>query len=161
MKKYLLLLFVTVFFSCSDDLNKEVYRYEFYENSDLSVVEVEWTYLKSGVISDGNKVVFEYTYVAADDEQIADDEYSESIFFEIDSSLDSFYFEGDDMLNAKTTLSKYCFCHFQDEEKNVVSVGFISGEKISDNRWNINFDVTFYGDENRKFEKVFVLKQRN
>ncbi|MFI1743544.1 hypothetical protein [Thalassobellus sediminis] len=163
MKKYLLLLFLfMVLFSCTDNLNKEVYRYEFYENSDLSVSQVEGSYLKYGIISEGDKVVFKYNYVAEDEEQIADDEYSESIFFYIDSNIDSFNFVGEDLLNSKTTLTKYCFCYFpSSNEKSVDPTGAISGKKIDNNRWSIDFDITFYGEENRKFKKVFILNQIN
>ena len=33
-------------------------------------------------------------FIAEDEEQIADDEYAEFIHFEVDSSINEFYFEG-------------------------------------------------------------------
>jgi hypothetical protein len=146
--------------SCSDDgINKEKYRYEFFKNSALSINEMDGSYMKYGMISNGEKVVFKYTYVAEDNEQIADDEYAEFIHFEIDSNLNSFEIDGEDFSVAKTILTKSCFCYFpDDEEKNVNPVGAISGEKISNDTWRVNFDVTFYADENRSFEANFILK---
>ena len=62
-------------------------------------------------------------------------------------------------MNAKTILTKSCFCFFpDDEDRNVNPVGTISGEKISNDKWRINFDVTFYGEDNRAFETIFSLK---
>ena len=160
MNKYLLLLLVIFVFSCSnDDTNNEIYKYEFFENSDLSISEIEGSYIKYGLISDGDKVVFKYTYVAEDEELLADDGYAEYIHFEIDSNLDSFVIDGEDLSVTKTILTKSCFCYFPDNEnKNVKPIGAISGEKVSNNIWRINFDVTFYGDENRSFEANFILK---
>lgn len=160
MNKYLLLVLTIFVFSCSDNgVNNELYTYEYFENSDLSISEVDGSYISYGVISDGDKEVFKYTYIAEDEEQIADDEYAEFIHFEIDSNLDSFVLEGDGLALAKVILTKSCFCYFpDDEEKNVDPSGSISGEKLSNNRWRVNFDVTFYGDENRNFEAIFILK---
>tara|TARA_R110000868_G_scaffold77155_1_gene221250 strand:+ start:61 stop:543 length:483 start_codon:yes stop_codon:yes gene_type:complete len=160
MNKYLLLVLALFMFSCSDDgVNDKIYKYEFFENSDLSINEVDGSYIKYGVILNGDKVVFKYTYVAEDKEQIADDEYAEFIHFEIDSNVNSFDIDGVDLMNAKTILTKSCFCFFpDDEDRNVNPVGTISGEKISNDKWRINFDVTFYGEDNRAFETIFSLK---
>lgn len=147
-------------FSCSDDdVNHEIYKYEFFENSDLSINEIEGSYMKYGVISEGDKVVFKYTYIAENEELIADDEYAEFIYFKIDSNLNNFEIEGVDLISAKTILTKSCFCFFSnDENRDVNPVGSISGEKISDKKWRIDFDMTFYGEDNRIFEEIFVLR---
>lgn len=160
MNKYLLLALTVFMFSCSDDdVNDERYTYEYFENSDLSISEVDDSYMKYGVILDGDKEVFKYTYIAEEEEQIADDEYAEFIHFEIDSNLDSFVLEGDDLALAKVILTKSCFCYFPDDEnKNVAPSGLIFGEKLSNNRWRVNFDVVFYGEDSREFEAIFNLK---
>lgn len=91
--------------------------------------------------------------------KITDDEYAEFIHFEVDSNLDNFLIKDDELETAKTILTKSCFCFFSDDdEKNVIPAGSISGEKIATNKWKITFDVTFYSDENRKFEAIFTLK---
>lgn len=73
--------------------------------------------------------------------------------------MDSFLLEGEELETAKTILTKSCFCFFpNDEKKNVTPVGSIAGEKIANNKWRITFEVTFYGDENRMFEAIFILK---
>lgn len=159
MKKYLLMLLFSFVFACSTNDEEDVYTYEFYENSQLSITQIDGSYMKFGTISTGENLVFKYSFIRDDDEQIADDEYAEFIHFEVDSNLDNFLIKDDELETAKTILTKYCFCFFSDDdEKNVIPAGSISGEKIATNKWKITFDVTFYGDENRKFEAIFTLK---
>lgn len=159
MKKYLLMLLFSFVFACSTNDEEDVYTYEFYENSQLSITQIDGSYMKFGTISTGENLVFKYSFIRDDDEQIADDEYAEFIHFEVDSNLDNFLIKDDELETAKTILTKSCFCFFSDDdEKNVIPAGSISGEKIATNKWKITFDVTFYGDENRKFEAIFTLK---
>jgi len=128
-------------------------------DSELTVSNFDGSYMKYGVVSSGNKTVFKYTYVAPDEEQIADDEYSEYIYFEIDSDLDSFFIENDALKDTKLILTKSCFCYWPyDSEKDVAPMGIIYGEKISPTKWDITLSVTFYGDETRSFNTVFILK---
>lgn len=160
MKKYLLLLFLSFILSCSTNNDEGIYKYEFFKNSELSISQIEGSYMKYGTISTGDNLVFKYTFIKDDEKQIADDEYAEFILFEVDSNLDSFLIEGTDLESSKAILTKSCFCYFPDgdDEKNVAPSGSISGEKIANNKWRINLDVSFYSDENRMFEATFVLK---
>ena len=36
-------------------------------------------------------------------------------------------------------------------------MGSISGQKISNHRWKININVTFYGEDSRTIEEIFIL----
>lgn len=156
MKKYLLLLLSLFIFSCSTN-DEDIYKYEFFDNSELSITQIDESYMKYGKVSTGHDFVFKYSFIRDNDEQTADDEYAEFIHFEVDSNLNSFLFEDTELETAKTILTKSCFCYFpDDEEKNVDPTGSISGEKISNDNWRITFDVTFYGDENRMFEAIFI-----
>ena len=160
MKKYLLLVLCSFILSCSKDDNEDIYTYEFFENSQLLISQIDGSSMKYGTISTGDNLVFKYSFIADDDEEIADDEYAEFIHFEVDPNLDNFLLEGAGLETAKTILTKSCFCYFPDNEKsNVAPVGSISGDKITYNKWRITFDVTFYGDQNRMFEAIFTLKQ--
>lgn len=159
MKKFLLLVLCIFVLSCSTNDDEDIYTYEFFNNSELSIIQIDDSYMKYGTVSTGDNLVFKYSFIADDEEEIADDEYSEFIHFEVDSSLDSFLLEDTELETAKIILTKSCFCFFpDDEEKNVVPTGSISGEKIANDKWRITFDVTFYGDENRMFEAIFTLK---
>ncbi|MGK0412396.1 MAG: hypothetical protein ACJA1B_000588 [Polaribacter sp.] len=63
------------------------------------------------------------------------------------------------MLVIKAVFLKSCFCGFEyDSDKDVTPTGTISGERISQNEWNISIDVTFYGDEHKSIMNKFRLK---
>lgn len=160
IKKIGVLVVCFVMFACGDDgVSGEKYEYHFFSESELTVNTVQESYMKYGVVSQGNNLVFKYHYKAKDDEQIADDEYSEFIYFEVDANLNSFELTNEALTDAKVILTKSCFCFFGDTpEKNVEPTGIITGEKISDSKWKITLNVTFYGDETRQFDKVFVLQ---
>ena len=159
-KNYLLLIMAFIIISCSDnDFEQDVYNYTFTENSDLIVSSREDSYMKYGVIEGGENLVFEYRFDAYDEEQIADDEYTEFIRFEIDSELESFSYSNEELLSIELVFTKACFCYFPlDESKDVSPKGMISGEKISNEKWKIKIDLIFYGDDNRAIEGKFKLK---
>ena len=158
-KNYLLLIMTLILISCSDDdSSRDEYSYTYSEKSNLTVSTLEDSYMKYGIVEEGENLVFEYRFVAEDDGQIVDDEYGETIRFEIDSNLDEFRYSNDELSNIDLVFSKHCFCYFQmDESKDVDPTGIISGEKISSDKWKIKIDLTFYGDENRTTEGNFKL----
>ena len=158
--KHLFIFLCIILVSCNEnnsDLKNTringVSSYIFQKNKLIETTTLENSYLKFGNIITGNKTVFEYRFDADDNEQIADDEYSETIRFQIDPNLDSFHYENSEMENSKITFSKYCYCYFPLEaSKNVSPKGRIEGVKISDSKWNIKIDVVFYGNEKRTIE---------
>ena len=161
-KNYLLLIFTLILMSCNknnDDSNQDLYTYTYYDKSELTITSREDSYMKYGTIESGENLVFEYRFDAYDDEQIADDEYSETVRFEIDSKLDKFSYSDDELLNIKTVFTAYCFCYFPlTESQNVNPIGTIIGEKISNNKWNIKINITFYGNKEKVINGNFKLK---
>ncbi len=154
---YLLLQSCSIFESKS----KDTYSYEFVENSKLEINQLDGSYMKYGLISEGSNTVFIYRFEQAQDDDIADDEYVEYIRFQISPELQIFSLIDNDLVEANAVLSKACFCGFgNDEEKNVDPYGSIEGEKLSDDTWDINIDVTFYGDEKRTINTIFKLKSQ-
>ena len=161
MKKILFtLLIITTIIACSDnDATQNEYNYTFTDQSSLTITSLEDSYMKYGSVESGENLVFEYNYIFDDNEQIADDEYSETIRFELNPELDNFNYTNEELLDINLVLSKYCYCYFPlDETKNITPIGTISGEKTSENTWLIKFDLTFYGDETRTIEETFELK---
>jgi len=159
MNKLMFFLLCFVMIACDKDNVDDTYTYEYMENSELTISTLQNSYMKYATVSEGDKAVFKYHFIAADEEEIADDEYSEYIYFEIDSDLENFLIEDESLSLANTVLTKVCFCGFlYESEKDVSPSGSISGEKISDNTWKVVFDVTFYGDDHRTFEANFILK---
>lgn len=159
-KNYILLIFTLILISCNkDDSNQDSYTYRYSDKSELTITSREDSYIKYGVTESGENLVFEYRFYAYDDEQIADDEYSETIRFEIDSKLDKFSYSDEQLLNIKAVFTPYCFCYFPlTESKNVDPTGTINGERISKNEWKIKINITFYGDEEKVIDGNFKLE---
>jgi hypothetical protein len=154
-KTYLLLIFTLILISCKKDL----YTYTYFDKSELTITSGQDSYMKYGSIESGENLVFEYRFVANDDKEIADDEYSETVRFEIDSKLDKFSYSDDELLNIKAVFTKNCYCDFSLTESKIVNPkGTISGEKISNNEWEIKINITFYGDEEKVINGNFKLK---
>tara|TARA_B100000768_G_scaffold102680_1_gene95560 strand:+ start:162 stop:656 length:495 start_codon:yes stop_codon:yes gene_type:complete len=163
MKIFIKVLLITslVLTSCSKENkeNEEYFLYNFSENKQLNIETYDESYMKYGNIEEGSNLVFEYEYSAEDAVNIADDEYSESIRFEINPLLTEFNYEGSELSDIKAVFSKSCYCFFDyDSDKDVPPTGTISGEKISNTEWNISIDVTFYGDERKSIMNKFRLK---
>ena len=162
MKQIFTLLIVTIcMLSCSDEeIDGDKYAYSYTNKSDLIISTSEDSYMKFGTVASGENLVFEYRFNAEDDAQIADDEYGETIRFEIDEDLNEFSYSNTELATMKLVFSRDCFCYFpMDVSKNVEPTGSISGQKISDKQWNIKIDVTFYGEDTRTIEERFTLKQ--
>ncbi len=160
MKKTILLFTFLFFVSCNkNEENLDTYSYTFKKNSTLKITSNDALYMKYGIVEKGENVVFEYRFDAHDDKEIADDEYSETIRFEIDANLNKFSYLNEELETSKVVFTKYCFCSFENDiTKNVNPTGKISGKKTSKNQWEIDLDITFYGNENKKIKKTFKLK---
>jgi len=143
MKNIAILFVISIFLiSCSksdDDNpgNPEEENYIVYPNSSLVVSNTEnGTFLE---VEAGNKLVFEYRYSTEGRPEIADDELTEVIYFELDPNTENFSINQDDFEDTKTYLGKFCFCgrtgYFQ------VTSGEINGQKIGDLQWDVSLDV--------------------
>jgi len=143
MKNIAILLILSIFLiSCSKDDddnpgNLEEVNYIVYPNSSLVLNETE-----NGTFIDveaGNKLVFEYRYSTEGRPEIADDEFTEVVYFELEPNTENFSINEENFEVTKTFLGKFCFCgrtgYFQ------VTSGEINGEKIGDLQWNVSLDV--------------------
>ncbi len=156
----LMTICLSLFISCNEnEENLETYSYVFMNDSKLEVKSNDDLYIKYGIIEKGENVVFEYEFVEPGDVEIADSGYSETIRFEIDTNLNEFSYSNEELEIIKPVFTKYCFCSFENNAvKNVNPTGKISGKKLSNNQWEIDLDITFYGDENKKIKEIFKLK---
>ncbi len=91
-------------------------------------------------IISGDKLVFAYEYVKNDKENIADDEYTEFIYFEIEPSSESFDFQDSELSDAALIMRPVCFCV---PGLGIPVSGSLSGSKINNNRWQVDMDVIF------------------
>lgn len=160
MKKILLLLVIASYcLSCSNDDDgniPDIITYSFVEDAMIITNEVQGFSLASQ--GEGNNLVFEYRMEEGDDPDIADDEYVETILFEIPLDATSFQYTDEEILDTKMYFSQFCYC---DPIGSIqISKGVLKGEKQNDNSWSIELDVTFaYGNQekSRKIEAGFEL----
>ncbi len=86
----------------------------------------------------GTKLVFHYQYVANDKDFIADDEYTENLYFEIDPDSSRFHYTDQDLAEIQASLVPWCFCPLLVSE---IRTGTISGERINAKTWQVEIDV--------------------
>lgn len=95
-------------------------------------------------IMTGDQLVFEYEYVQRDNDRIADDEYTERIYFEIDPEIDSFSFRDAELAEVNLVMQPICFCI---PTLGTPISGTLTGEKLSETAWKVEMDVTFDQDQ--------------
>ncbi len=89
----------------TDDGNDDTSTYQFYEDAQVNLSANGFTEIRDGV-----NLVFEYQFTAEDNPNIADDEFSERILFEIPENLNSFSFVDEELTTIQAYYDKYCFC---------------------------------------------------
>ncbi len=129
--------------------------FSYYLNSELVPIESS-TYMKESEIASGDYTVFEYQFTHDDDPLIADDEYTETISFQIPSDITSFSYNTSQLEALDLVLTKYCYCLFDDREY-IAPTGTIKGTKVGTNLWYIEMDVVFYGENTRTLSDFFEL----
>jgi hypothetical protein len=109
-------------------------------------------------INSGDKDVFNFTLVFQDCPELADDEGSRIIVFEIPGSLNSFKLKDSaDLRNAKALITYACFCIPQGPV--LLKVGSIAGERKS-NGWHLKASLKPYpaSPSTIDFEADFIKK---
>lgn len=138
MKTNISLIYVFVIggilLSCenADDTNKEIIESNFYKNARISDV---YPYIETG-----DMVVFNRYYMKEDLKEVADDEYSEDLYFEVAADIDSFNYHDSELLDLNINWNRYCFCAFADTL--ILKNGNITGSK-NNNIWEISVDLVF------------------
>jgi hypothetical protein len=91
-------------------------------------------------IEGGDKLVFNYTHTFKDCKNIADDEVSEILVFEIPKTDNSFDVSGAALgtINCHSQVSCYC----ANVNAIAIKTGKIKGTKIAANKWVVEVDVT-------------------
>jgi hypothetical protein len=157
MKKIASLSVVLLFlYGCSQVVASKA-THSFTENSKVTIVNDHGD--SYPIIEQGNSTAFEYIYTSAQDENVSDDGYTEIIVFDIDPSLTSFSYEGDLLQDIHAHFYRGCFC--PNTGSVPVSEGFIRGEKLNDQEWQISMDITFsFGNERqtRTVNAVFTTE---
>jgi hypothetical protein len=114
-----------------------------YRNASLSIRQGEDNdsvniYPKMGV---GKMWVVQYSYQAPEYPQMTDDEYYESLMFQIAPPKGNrFVLKDADLVKANTVFQKSCFCADRGYFK--ISKGTISGTRINSTTWKITASYT-------------------
>ncbi len=161
MKNTLLILFFSfILFGCTSNTNDSHKEYSFTENSRIALDNQEpHPFIK---IESGENLVFKYYFQKEDNENISDDEYSEAIFFEIDSDVDHFSYTNEELASINTYFDKYCFCIR--EGSTPIIEGIIKGNKIENLSWDIEIDISFIDNNkktSRKIKATFLSDTRH
>lgn len=107
--------------------------FERFDASALSIDENGYT------VIDGNKMVFVASVHTEGVIQIADDEFTYNLIFELESGLTSFKHEGTDLETINLQYQQVCFC--ENWRFNKVSMGCIHGQLLDDGTWIVQADV--------------------
>lgn len=156
MKKTIIIILALVCIGCSDDDKDEgIFRetFVFFENS--SIVLETYDDSQFAFIRAGENLVFDYGKFSDPSENIADDESSSRLIFEISPTLDSFEFTNQELNDIN--------CYFYGANSEFTSIaevnqGSIIGNKIDDNSWEIEINVTV-GTSEIKVDSLFILRK--
>lgn len=133
--KLLLILTAFITFSCSDDEGVptgDITEFNFYQDASLTN---GYPYIVGG-----SGLVFERFFEKDDNPQIADDEYSDQFFFQVNPEGGSFLLEGEELRVTPSMFDVFCFCFPSDVFE--ITDGSISGEEIG-GAWQVSVDIAY------------------
>ena len=145
MRIFLLLLLSVVYTASAQTtqkgpkINPEKKRFVYQSGSQITKRTYDSIYFDLSY-DKGNKLVFMYTFSAKESEGVADDEYFESIIFEITPPKGaSFSIKTAQFEKAKVVYNRGCFC--ADAGLRQLYEGAITGKKIAPDTWHVSYDL--------------------
>lgn len=126
----------------------------FFENSKLKIETEEESHvntesLKIDVVT-GDKIVFKLLTYDDPEETVADDELTKIVYFEIDPEITEFTLSPDNFEAANAIIglsASFSFIKY-------IKAGQIKGQKISENEWKLEVDVSTGDDETQFYIEV-------
>lgn len=94
-------------------------------------------------VIDGKRWLFEYSFKSKEYIQIADDEYSEKLLFNILPKKNSFKITSKDFDKINLLYTQSCFC--MDAGTYLISNGVLNGKKINANTWQLTINFNYVG----------------
>lgn len=92
------------------------------------------------ITDNDNSVMFEYRFTASQNDAMSDDEYTETVGFNIvPDKTGKFVLKGDDLKKAQGYFYKGCFC--MDRGYAPIIGGTITGAKLTKTVWYVNINV--------------------
>lgn len=93
------------------------------------------------IITEGTKTLFKYSYVKKSIPTIADDDYQEIIYAELDGNISEINLTNEDLNKVKLHYGRLCFCRDKNGYFPVSNGNFILS-KIDENTLNIKLDFS-------------------
>jgi hypothetical protein len=155
-----IIFFILFILSCNknglNDCTKDRYNYAFLKLSkiDTSSSNSPFQGYLQYQINAGNDLVFKYTHEGPDCKNIADEEFTEFLVFQVPAGTNSFNYQNAQLESANCYFNLICFC---DINARPVKSGSIKGNKISESRWNVEINIDVPGSANKIIlNKIFV-----
>jgi len=108
--------------------------------------------LSSSSVVTGDQMVFVMDRTYQDNPAIADDEFSEKLFFSIPKNKTSFHMEGEDLKNNKMVFATLAYS--RDGGYYHVEEGCMEGKLIENGQWFVQGNITITTRTNRKILKA-------
>lgn len=166
-RRYVIIWFLIAMFACNKSgtsskcmPEKKDYTYQSARQINIEKTSLPDTTLEyyTYTINSGDKDVFNFTLQFQDCPEIADDEGSRIIVFEIPGNLNSFELtDSAGLRNAKALINYACFC--RPSGPVLLKEGFIKGERHT-NKWHLKASLKFSPDntDTIDFEADFIKK---
>jgi len=149
-------------FSCLESLEPDVltnacfvrYTCSFLLRKDSRLIYSESN--TESYVRPGSKLVFSLASSTQGAPNIADDEITEVLYFELEPGMESFSAEAGQMDLLNLRFQRHCYCYDTDLKK--PTGGCMQGQRIDDSHWKVQGNLTFsydFGTVPFKFEAVF------
>ncbi|PHN07539.1 hypothetical protein [Flavilitoribacter nigricans] len=145
----ILLLFSCLLPACekdSDDNFREVLETRVFTNQEIalnfdSLIPPFWNRGWKYQLEPGNRQVAFYSRYIDQNRNISDDEVTYELVFEFDPDQSSFLLQDSALWYANCLFDAQCFCAGNSNWR--IAKGEISGQKLSDDTWSIDFDIRY------------------
>jgi hypothetical protein len=148
MRVSIALCLIFLFLSCKknnlSDCTDDTYAYEILTASKIDTIATQGGFYYQ--VNSGNDLVFRYTHTGPDCKNIADEEYTEHLVFQVPGGATSFEYRNDQLKNASCYFNRLCYCPLNTI---AVSSGIIKGTKISATKWDVEINIDLTGSSNK------------
>ena len=157
-----IIIIISIFFfitSCKSDDDLGTEEFFQFETGKQLTIKTDETFedLMEVNVCEGDKTVFKYTFRDLGEEGLADSGSSEFIYFEIDSNLDSFEFNDEELIDIQAIYKLSCFCDFEAISPFLIEIGTISGIKQDNGSWDISINIVDKGSDTIVVNEVFSM----
>ena len=140
-------------FTCLDQSEPNVYTNDCRDNWECSFKVFSQSSIdldeNLGVVS-GDKNVFQMVRSTDGDDDIADDEFTNVLVFDLEEAQNSFSVEDGDLAIMRVHYRSICFC--REVDFNAITTGCLQGEKQADGSWFVQGYIEGSSESGGSFE---------